>query len=126
LAFSFSAGGELRDTSLGYAMRHSGAELSGKLPIDYSQHPIGNDAVPRTYDKKKNGAPICSMTPEEARAKALQCEQKALATQDDVLVRMYTGLAHQWRQVAEQVERESLAGKAEQVAGGEGQAGRPP
>jgi hypothetical protein len=46
------------------------------------------------------------MPSEAIQAKALECEQKALATQDVILVRLYIGLAHQWRKVAEQIERE--------------------
>jgi hypothetical protein len=36
------------------------------------------------------------VTPEEMRAKALECEG---------MVRMYTELAHQWRELADQIER---------------------
>ena len=45
------------------------------------------------------------MTPDEMRAKALECEQKAGATQDPGVVRMYTELAGQWRELAEQIDR---------------------
>ncbi len=46
------------------------------------------------------------MTPEEMRAKALECEQKARATRDDGVVRMYTELANQWRELADQIGRD--------------------
>ncbi len=42
------------------------------------------------------------MTLDEMRAKALECEQKACAAQKG---RMYTELAAQWRELAEQIDR---------------------
>ena len=44
------------------------------------------------------------MTPNEVRAKALECEQKARATRDAGVIRMYTELANQWRDPADQID----------------------
>ena len=44
------------------------------------------------------------MTPNEVRAKALECEQKARATRDAGVIRMYTELANQWRELADQID----------------------
>ena len=49
--------------------------------------------------------PRMRMTPEEMRAKALECDQRARATRDAGVVRSYTELARQWRELAEQIER---------------------
>ena len=46
-----------------------------------------------------------AVTPEEMRAKALECESKLRATRDAGVVRMYTELASQWRELADQLER---------------------
>jgi hypothetical protein len=48
---------------------------------------------------------VSAVTPQEMRAKALECEGKARATQDTGVVRMYTELACQWRELADQIER---------------------
>jgi hypothetical protein len=39
------------------------------------------------------------------RAKALECESKLRAARDAGVVRMYTELASQWRELADQIER---------------------
>ena len=46
-----------------------------------------------------------AVTPEEMRAKALECESKSRAARDVGMVRMYTELANQWRELAGQIER---------------------
>ena len=46
-----------------------------------------------------------AVTPEEMRAKALECESKLRAARDAGVVRMYTELASQWRELADQIER---------------------
>ena len=46
----------------------------------------------------------CLVTPNEVRAKALECEQKARATRDAGVIRMYTELANQWRDPADQID----------------------
>jgi hypothetical protein len=46
-----------------------------------------------------------AVTPEEMRTKALECESKLRATRDAGVVRMYTELASQWRELADQLER---------------------
>jgi len=46
-----------------------------------------------------------AVTPEKMRAKALECESKLRATRDAGVVRMYTELASQWRELADQLER---------------------
>ena len=46
----------------------------------------------------------CLVTPNEVRAKALECEQKARATRDAGVIRMYTELAKQWRELADQID----------------------
>jgi hypothetical protein len=46
-----------------------------------------------------------SVTPEEMRAKALECESKLRVARDAGVVRMYTELASQWRELADQIER---------------------
>ena len=38
------------------------------------------------------------------RAKALECESKTRATQDVGVIRMYTELARQWRELADQID----------------------
>ena len=46
------------------------------------------------------------MTPEEMRAKALECEvEGARGTQDSGVIRMYAELARQWRELADQIDR---------------------
>jgi hypothetical protein len=45
------------------------------------------------------------VTPDEMRAKALECEHSARATRDPGVIRMYTELASQWRELADQIER---------------------
>ena len=45
------------------------------------------------------------MMPDEMRAKALECEQKACAAQNAGVGRMYTELAAQWRELADQIDR---------------------
>lgn len=42
---------------------------------------------------------------EEMRAKALECESKARRTQDAGVIRMYTELARQWRELADQIDQ---------------------
>jgi hypothetical protein len=46
-----------------------------------------------------------AVTPEEMRAKALECESKLRAARDAGVVRMYTELASQWRELADRIER---------------------
>ena len=46
----------------------------------------------------------CLVTPNEVRAKALECEQKGRATRDAGVIRMYTELANQWRELADQID----------------------
>ena len=46
-----------------------------------------------------------AVTPEAMRAKSLECEAKSRATRDAGVVRMYTELASQWRELADQIER---------------------
>ncbi len=46
-----------------------------------------------------------AVTPEAMRAKALECEAKSRVTRDAGVVRMYTELASQWRELADQIER---------------------
>ena len=40
-----------------------------------------------------------------ASAKALECEHRARATRDPGVTRMYAELANQWRELADQIER---------------------
>jgi hypothetical protein len=42
--------------------------------------------------------------PNEMRAKALEREHSAWATRDPGVIRMYTELANQWRELADQIE----------------------
>ena len=49
-----------------------------------------------------------AVTPEEMRAKALECESKLRAARDAGVVRMYTELASQWRELADQIERTAV------------------
>ena len=46
----------------------------------------------------------CLVTPNEMRAKALECEHSARATRDPGVIRMYTELANQWRELADQLD----------------------
>jgi len=39
------------------------------------------------------------------RAKALECEHRARATRDPGVTRMYAELDNQWRELADQIER---------------------
>jgi len=45
---------------------------------------------------------------EQFRRKAMECEQLADAAADDLVAEQYMTLAHQWRELADQVERHSL------------------
>ena len=45
------------------------------------------------------------MTPEEMHAKALECDEKVRATRDPGLARMYSELGRQWRELADQIDR---------------------
>jgi hypothetical protein len=44
------------------------------------------------------------VTPNEMRAKALECKHSARATRDPGVIRMYTELANQWRELADQLD----------------------
>jgi hypothetical protein len=50
----------------------------------------------------------CYVTPNKMRAKALECEHSARATRDPGVIRMYTELANQWRELADQIEGNKL------------------
>jgi hypothetical protein len=45
------------------------------------------------------------VNPEEMRAKALEFDEKVRATRDPGLARMYSELGRQWRELADQIER---------------------
>jgi hypothetical protein len=47
------------------------------------------------------------MTAEEMRAKALECDEKVRATRDPGLARMYSELGRQWRELADQIDRDT-------------------
>jgi hypothetical protein len=49
------------------------------------------------------------MTPEEYRRLADECERAAAATSDPLTKRTYEQLAHDWRVLADDVERYGLA-----------------
>ena len=49
------------------------------------------------------------MIPNEVRAKVLECEQKARATRDAGVICMYTELANQWRELADQIDADANA-----------------
>jgi hypothetical protein len=42
--------------------------------------------------------------PVEMRAKAVECEAKTCMIQDAGVIRMYTELARQWRELADQID----------------------
>ena len=44
------------------------------------------------------------VNPNEMRSKALECEHSARATRDPGVIRMYTELANQWRELADQLD----------------------
>jgi hypothetical protein len=45
------------------------------------------------------------MTPAEMRAKAQECEIEAGSKRDPDVAKMYTELARQWREMAEQLDK---------------------
>jgi hypothetical protein len=47
------------------------------------------------------------VNPEEMRAKALEFDEKVRGTRDPGLARMYSELGRQWRELADQVEKQS-------------------
>ena len=54
---------------------------------------------------------VGSVTPEEMRTKALECEDIARRTRDPGVRRMYEVLTVQWRELADQIDKANPAAK---------------
>jgi hypothetical protein len=51
---------------------------------------------------------VANLTPEQYRAFARQCDQRAAQASDSYAKRTYEDLAAEWRKLAEQVEKHDL------------------
>ena len=87
--------------------RQAEAEISGRrIPILQSLNgwETGGVSVVRAMSISRRVADCRFLTPNQAHAKALECEQKARATRDAGVIRMYTEPANQWRELADQID----------------------